>query len=73
MLPYVIIIVMIFYPVSGFIADVCCGQLKIVVVSLYYYNQDSSLHCYQARNCGTNNYVGVFVVNFCCRPGRIPG
>ena len=25
---------MIFYPLSGFIADVCCGRLKIVVVSL---------------------------------------
>ena len=34
-LPYAILaIVMMFYPVSGFIADVCCGRLKIVVISL---------------------------------------
>ena len=34
-LPYAILaIVMIFYPLSGFIADVCCGRLKIVVISL---------------------------------------
>ena len=34
-LPYAILaIVMMFYPPSGFIADVCCGQLKTVVVSL---------------------------------------
>ena len=34
-LPYAILaIVMIFYPLSGFIADVCCGRLKTVVVSL---------------------------------------
>ena len=34
-LPYAILaIVMMFYPLSGFIADVCCGRLKIVVISL---------------------------------------
>ena len=33
--PYAILaIVMMFYPLSGFIADVCCGRLKTVVVSL---------------------------------------
>ena len=34
-LPYAILaLVMMFYPLSGFIADVCCGRLKIAVVSL---------------------------------------
>ena len=34
-LPYAIFaIVMMFYPLSGFIADVCCGRLKTIVVSL---------------------------------------
>ena len=36
-LPYALLaIVMIFYPLSGFIADVCCGRLKTVVVSLIF-------------------------------------
>ena len=36
-LPYAILaIVMMFYPLSGFIADVCCGRLKTVVVSLIF-------------------------------------
>ena len=34
-LPYAILaIVMMFYPLSGFIADICCGRLKNVVISL---------------------------------------
>ena len=34
-LPYAILaLIMMFYPLSGFIADVCCGRLKTVVVSL---------------------------------------
>jgi hypothetical protein len=34
-LPYAILaFVMMFYPLSGFIADVCCGRLKTVVISL---------------------------------------
>ena len=34
-LPYAILaIVMMFYPLSGFIADVCCGRLKTVSISL---------------------------------------
>ena len=34
-LPYALLaIVMMFYPLSGFIADVCCGRLKAVVISL---------------------------------------
>ena len=34
-LPYALLaIAMIFYPVGGFIADVCCGRLKTVVISL---------------------------------------
>ena len=34
-LPYAILaLVMMFYPLSGFIADICCGRLKTVVVSL---------------------------------------
>ena len=34
-IPYAILaFVMIFYPLSGFIADVCCGRLKTVAVSL---------------------------------------
>ena len=34
-LPYAIFAtVMMFYPLSGFIADVCCGRLKTVVISL---------------------------------------
>ena len=33
--PYAILaIVMMFYPLSGFIADVCCGRLKTVSISL---------------------------------------
>ena len=36
-LPYALLaIVMMFYPLSGFIADVCCGRLKTVVVSLIF-------------------------------------
>ena len=36
-LPYAILaVVMMFYPLSGFIADVCCGRLKTVVVSLIF-------------------------------------
>ena len=36
-LPYAILaLVMMFYPLSGFIADVCCGRLKTVVVSLLF-------------------------------------
>ena len=30
----ILALVMIFYPLSGFFADVCCGRLKIVLVSL---------------------------------------
>ena len=34
-LPYAILaLVMTFYPLSGFIADVCCGRLKAVIISL---------------------------------------
>ena len=34
-LPYAILaFIMMFYPLSGFIADVCCGRLKTVVISL---------------------------------------
>ena len=34
-LPYAILaLVMMFYPLSGFIADVCCGRLKAVIISL---------------------------------------
>ena len=34
-IPYAIsALVMIFYPLSGFIADVCCGRLKTIVTSL---------------------------------------
>ena len=33
--PYAILaFIMIFYPLSGFIADVCCGRLRTVAVSL---------------------------------------
>ena len=36
-LPYAVLaVVMMFYPLSGFIADVCCGRLKTVVVSLIF-------------------------------------
>ena len=35
--PYAILaFVMMFYPLSGFIADVCCGRLKTVVASLVF-------------------------------------
>ena len=30
----VLAVVMMFYPLSGFIADVCCGRMKTIVVSL---------------------------------------
>ena len=34
-LPYAILaLVMMFYPLSGFIVDVCCGRLKVVIISL---------------------------------------
>ena len=34
-LPYAILaLVMMFYPLSGFIADVCCGPLKAIIISL---------------------------------------
>ena len=36
-LPYAILaFIMMFYPLSGFIADVCCGRLKTVVTSLIF-------------------------------------
>ena len=36
-LPYAILaFVTMFYPLSGFIADVCCGRLKTVVISLCF-------------------------------------
>ena len=36
-IPYAVLaLVMMFYPLSGFIADVCCGRLKTVVVSLLF-------------------------------------
>ena len=34
-LPYAILaLVMMFYPLSGFIADICCGRLKAVIICL---------------------------------------
>ena len=30
----ILALVMMFYPLSGFIADVCCGRLKIAIISL---------------------------------------
>ncbi len=30
----ILALVMMFYPLSGFFADVCCGRLKIVIISL---------------------------------------
>ena len=34
-IPYAVLaVVMMFYPLSGFIADVCCGRMKTIVVSL---------------------------------------
>ena len=27
---------MIFYPLSGFVADICCGRLKVVIISLCF-------------------------------------
>ena len=36
-LPYAILaIIMMFYPLSGFIADVCCGRLKTIAISLIF-------------------------------------
>ena len=36
-LPYALLaVVMMFYPLSGFIADVCCGRLKTVIISLVF-------------------------------------
>ena len=36
-LPYAVLaFVMMFYPLSGFIADVCCGRMKTIVVSLLF-------------------------------------
>ena len=36
-LPYAILaLVTMFYPLSGFIADVCCGRLKMVVIGLWF-------------------------------------
>ena len=36
-LPYVILaFISLFYPLSGFITDVCCGRLKVVAVSLCF-------------------------------------
>ena len=36
-LPYAILaFVSMFYPLSGFIADVCCGRLKIIVISMSF-------------------------------------
>ena len=35
LIPYVVLaIIMTFYPLSGFIADVCCGRFKTVMISL---------------------------------------
>ena len=30
----ILALVMMFYPLSGFLADVCCGRLKIAIISL---------------------------------------
>ena len=40
--------IMMFYPLSGFIADVCCGRLKTVVVSLVFllFSYISALLCW---------------------------
>ena len=32
----ILALVMMFYPLSGFIADICCGRLKAVVISLAF-------------------------------------
>ena len=45
-LPYAILaFVSIFYPLSGFIADVCCGRLKIIMISMSFILAFVSLVC----------------------------
>ena len=34
-LPALLAVIMTLYPISGFIADVCCGRFKTVIVSVY--------------------------------------
>ena len=51
-LPYAILaLVMMFYPLSGFIADVCCGRLKAVIISLI---------------CILSFFIGMFVAFSLC-------
>ena len=48
-LPYAILaFVSMFYPLSGFIADVCCGRLKIIVISMSFILAFVSLVCLAA-------------------------
>ena len=46
-LPYVTLaFISLFYPLSGFIADVCCGRLKVVAVSLCFILTFVLLSCF---------------------------
>ena len=36
LMPYCMALVTMLYPLSGFIADVCCGRLKVVVINLCF-------------------------------------
>ena len=47
-------LVMMFYPLAGFIADVCCGRLKTVVVSLMFHSLLLDF-CFAGIFCVNNN------------------
>ena len=42
----ILALVMVFYPLSGFLADVCCGWLKIVILSLCLLSICGLLACF---------------------------
>ena len=54
-LPLVIVyltvaLVLVFYPVNGFLVDICCGRRKIIFISLFdsmFFNNICSSFCLQ--------------------------
>ncbi len=61
----ILTLAMVFYPLSGFMADVCCGRLKVVVFSLYLLSICGLLICFLeivalAINLESEHYYSVF-------------
>ena len=61
----ILALAMVFYPLSGFLADVCCGRLKIVILSLCLLSICGLLVCFVeiialAINLESENYYSIF-------------